>query len=80
MIKKATLALVMVLAGGLTIKSPKVACLMHSHKDNLQKQRDSFATWGQDCNEFLAFSNEAWEDKEGGFKTIEIHPEKGEEG
>jgi len=60
-------------------KSPKVACLMYSHKENRQKQRDSFATWGQDCDEFLAFSNEAWEDKQAGFKTIESHPENGDE-
>lgn len=57
----------------------KIACMMYSHKKNRQLQRDSFLTWGQDCDEFLAFSDEKWEDKESGFTTIEVHPKEGTE-
>lgn len=52
----------------------KIACMVYSHAGNRQKQRESFVTWGQDCDHFLLFSNEQWEDKAAGFKTIEVHP------
>lgn len=56
-----------------------IACMMYSYDQARQAQRDSFATWGQDCDTFLVFSNEQWEDKEAGFKTIEVHPKSGDE-
>lgn len=55
----------------------KIACMVYSHAGNRVKQRESFATWGQDCDHFLLFSNEVWEDKKAGFKTIEVHPPAG---
>merc|ERR1719379_1274941 len=58
---------------------PRVACLVYSFDGNRQKQRDSYATWGQDCDEFLVSSNEEWEDTDSGFKTIEVHPVSGDE-
>jgi len=57
----------------------KIACMIYSHKKNRQLQRESFISWGQDCDEFLAFSDETWEDKEAGFTTIEVHPKHGTE-
>lgn len=58
----------------------KIACMVYSHAGNRQKQRESFAAWGQDCDHFLLFSNEEWEDKAAGFKTIEVHPPFGTKG
>jgi len=57
----------------------KIACMIYSYDQARQAQRDSFATWGQDCDKFLVFSNEQWKDKEAGFKTIEVHPKSGAE-
>jgi hypothetical protein len=55
--------------------SPRVACLVYSHAGNRRLQRESYATWGQDCDEFLLFSDETYTDTEAGFTTIEVHGE-----
>lgn len=51
-----------------------LACLVYSYHKNRQHLRDTFAVWGQDCDVFLPFSDELWEDPVGGFRTIEVHP------
>lgn len=53
---------------------PRVACLVYSFHQNRQHLRDSFAVWAQDCDVFLPFSDEVWEDHAGGYQTIEVHP------
>jgi hypothetical protein len=58
---------------------PRIACLVYSYKEGRQDIRDSYATWGQDCDTFLPFSDETFFDKDAGFTTIEVHPKDGGE-
>merc|ERR1719401_1643160 len=58
---------------------PKLACVVYSYHGQRQNMRDSYATWGQDCDVFLPFSDEEFHDVEAGFTTIEVHPESGDE-
>jgi hypothetical protein len=64
---------------GRPTKNLTIGCMAYSYHGKRQRLIDMLTTWAQDCDRVYAFSDEAWEVPEIGFRAIEVHPDTGPE-